>query len=298
MFLEQFNQLYDNGTSEALYSVDAQPAGLSQAEAHATVQKLSSSIDLHRLANIYFEQLKQKLHLDAMTIKFPMNSITIGDSSLSSNQKSMDLVNNHQTFATVYYTFRKSLNLRESTILNELHRYFKYPLNNAVEHYSLKQMALKDHLTSLGNRASFEEALHRQISACKRNSQTFGLLVIDMDKFKKVNDSYGHQEGDNVLMAMGDVLLHSIRDMDFAFRFGGDEFCCLLTDSDNRINSIIAKRIQQLMSKNTILNKHQISCSIGCTTYLEADTQKDLFNRADKALYLAKESGRSCFRAA
>lgn len=296
--MEQITQLYDNSTSETLFSVDAQPLGLSQQEAHAAVQKLSSSIDLHKLASIYFEQMKQKLNLDAITIRFPMDSLTIGESTRSSNQKTMDLVSNHSTFATIEYFFPKVLNLRETTILREFHRYFKYPLANALEHYSLKQMALKDHLTSLGNRASYEEALHRLISSSKRNPETFGLLVIDMDKFKKVNDTFGHHEGDKVLMAMGDVLMHSIRDTDFAFRFGGDEFCCLLPGSDNRINSIIAKRIQQLMAKNPILCKHLISCSIGSTTYQKTDTEKCLFSRADKALYDAKESGRSCFRAA
>ena len=297
-FLEQITQLYDTSASEALFSVDAHPPGLSQGEAHAVVQTLSSSIDLQKLAILYFEQLQQKLSLDAISIKFPMDSITIGESARSSNQKTMELLNNHRTFATIEYHFSQVLSLRETTILQEFHRYLKYPLANALQYYSLKQMALKDHLTSLGNRASYEEALHRLISAFNRTQESFGLLVIDMDKFKKVNDSYGHQEGDKVLMAMGEVLSHSIRDTDFAFRFGGDEFCCLLPNSDNRINSLIAQRIQQNMHKSPILGKHQISCSIGSTIYQSLDTGKCLFSRADKALYNAKESGRSCFRAA
>lgn len=296
--MEQITQLYDNSISETLFSVDAHPSGLTQVEAHSIVQTLSSSIDLQKLASLYFEQLKQKLTLDAITIKFPMDSITIGESAHSSNQKTMDLVSNHSSFATIEYFLPKVLSLRETTILREFHQYIKYPLANTLEHYSLKQMALKDHLTSLGNRASYEDALNRLISASKRNKESFGLLVIDMDKFKKVNDTFGHHEGDKVLKAMGDVLMHSTRDTDFAFRFGGDEFCCLLPGSNNRINSIIAKRIQQLMAKNPDLCKHQISCSIGCTTYQQRDTEKSLFSRADKALYNAKKSGRSCFRAA
>jgi len=296
--LEQITQLYDNSASDTLFTVDAQPPGLTQGEAHTIVQKLSSSIDLHTLANIYHQQLKQKLKLEAIKIKFPMDSLTIGESTRSSNQKTMDLVSNHNTFATIEYFFSNVLTMRETIILREFHRYFKHPLANALEYYSLKQMALKDHLTSLGNRASYEEAAHRLISLSKRNQQSFGLLVIDMDNFKKVNDTFGHHEGDRVLMAMADVLTHSIRDTDFAFRFGGDEFCCLLADSDNRINSLIGKRIQQLMAKNQILCKHHISCSIGSTTYQQIDTEKCLFSRADKALYDAKESGRSCIRAA
>lgn len=296
--MEQITRLYDNSTSDTLFTVDTQPPGLSQGEAHTVVQTLSSSIDLRKLASIYHNQLKQKLALDAIRIIFPMDSLTIGESSRSSNQKTMELISNHITFATVEYFFTNALSLRETNILREFHRYFKYPLANALEHYSLKQMALKDHLTSLGNRASYEEAAHRLVSLAKRKQEPFGLLVIDMDNFKKVNDTYGHHEGDKVLMAMSDVLTHSIRDTDFAFRFGGDEFCCLLAGSDNRINSLIGKRIQQLMAKNKILCKHLISCSIGSTTYQEMDTEKCLFSRADKALYDAKGSGRSCFRAA
>lgn len=296
--MDQITQLYDPTGTDHVFDLDAQQIGLSQSESHRILQQLTASLDLHKLASTYYTVLKSKLQLVSVTIKFESGSLTIGDSSSTGNVKTLDLVSQHSVFASISYSFTKLLTLKQSVSLNEIHQHFKHPLKNALEFYALKQMAMKDHLTSLGNRANYQETLQRMISQAKRCYETFGLLVIDLDRFKNVNDSYGHHEGDNVIMAMADVLRKSLRDTDYAFRFGGDEFCCLLPGSDNTINGAIAQRIQEEMLANTVLAKHNLSCSIGVTNYQTGDTEQSLFSRADTALYSAKQSGRSCFKAA
>lgn len=296
--MEQISQLYDDTINETLFTSSAAHVGMSQHESHSVMQQFASSIDLHKLASVYYNQLKSKLNIDAVTIKFPSGLITIGEANQNVTTKSMDQTLNRSVFATLEYSFSKVLSMRENAILSELHRLFKFPLNNALEHHTIKQLALRDHLTSLGNRANYQETLQRLISQAHRYGEGFGLLVIDMDKFKHINDLFGHHEGDKVLMAVADVLRNALRDTDYAFRFGGDEFCCLLPGSQTDYNFKIAQRIQQFMSKNSILSKHDVSCSIGSTVYLANDSEQDLFNRADRALYQAKNSGRACYKAA
>ncbi|WP_085949182.1 GGDEF domain-containing protein [Aliiglaciecola lipolytica] len=292
-------QLYDTALNDSnLFSTDPYKGGLSQHESHQVMQQLASSIDLHKLSSVFYRQLKAKLNLDALTINFSDGLVSLGEAASSNNIKTLDQVNQHTIFATLVYSFSKVLSLREAAILNELHRLFKYPLKNALEFHSIKQLALKDHLTSLGNRAHYQESVARLLSQAKRNGEGFGLLVIDMDKFKNINDTYGHQEGDKVLMATADVLRQSLRDTDYAFRFGGDEFCCLLPGGDSATNGLIAKRIQRLMTECSILAKHHISCSIGSAVYQFSDCENSIFNRADKALYIAKQNGKNCYNAA
>ncbi len=296
--MDQFLPLYDNTASQSFVNLEAPQSGLSQTETHAILQQLMSSIDLHKLASLYYGQLKQRLNLQALSIRFSTGCLTIGEMAQASNVKSLELMSQHQPIATLQYGFNGVLTLRESAILNELHRLAKYPLKHALEHLQIKQLAMKDHLTSLGNRANYEETVGRLISQFNRNGENFGLLVIDMDNFKQVNDKFGHQEGDNVLIAAAECLTQSLRDTDFAFRFGGDEFCCLLPTSNEDNNGMIAQRIQRQFSQHPLLVRHGVSCSIGCTVFGDKDSPNSLFERADQALYSAKQNGRSCCIAA
>ena len=294
--LEQL--IYDNTISEGFFNIDKPENGLTQDEINNLIQQLMSTIDLHKLSSLFFQNLQHKLNLTALKIQFPTGTLTLGDADKSCNIKTLDFSSQHRVFATLSYSFSRVLSMREANILQELHRYFKHPLKNALEHYSLKQLAMKDHLTSLGNRANYHETLRRLISQANRHGTDFGLLVIDMDNFKQVNDCCGHQEGDNVLIAMASVLEECLRETDFAFRFGGDEFCCLLPGSNEENNQVVAERIQLAMAKHSLLSKHAVSCSIGSANYQATDSQSSLFERADNALYCAKEAGRSCFIAA
>jgi diguanylate cyclase (GGDEF)-like protein len=290
--------IYDTTVTDSFFSLEQTESSLSQHEINLFMHQLMSSIDLHKLTSLFYQQLKNKLNLRAVKIKHHLGILTLGDADSSCNVKTIEYTHEHQSFATISYFFTGALSVRETSILQELHRHFKSPLCNALEFQKVKQMAMKDHLTSLGNRANYQETLHRLISNAKRHESAFGLLVIDMDKFKQVNDRYGHHEGDNVLVAMAEVLQQSLRDTDYAFRFGGDEFCCLLQRSNGFDNERVANRIQASMRKHPTLAKHAISCSIGSANYHLEDTEQSLFSRADQALYGAKNAGRSCFQAA
>ena len=162
----------------------------------------------------------------------------------------------------------------------------------------LQQMATKDVLTSLGNRAGFEQSMIRQLGWAQRHNDPFALLVIDLDNFKYVNDNYGHREGDKVLVHVASHLVNVLRDEDEPFRYGGDEFCCLLDCQTQQQLACAAQRIQHSVNSSGYLRGLGVSCSLGGAIFREGDTTGSLFDRADSALYRVKSSGKNSYHAA
>jgi PleD family two-component response regulator len=103
---------------------------------------------------------------------------------------------NDSPLAVMDYSFTQPLLPREWQILQQMHMNFCFPFKNALEHHKIKKFAMKDFLTSLGNRASYNETIVRMANHSHRRQQPFGLIILDIDNFKQVNDAYGHQEGD------------------------------------------------------------------------------------------------------
>jgi diguanylate cyclase (GGDEF)-like protein len=300
--LEQLNQLYDANVGEPYFSLEesnhVQRQGLTQSQLNKFILKLLTTIDLPKLTELYFQQLESSLPLSELKIQFENSRVKFGNPVKNTHQKTLNCMQMGSAVAVMDYSFKQPLSLRDWQILQQMHMNFCLPFKNALEHHKIKQFAMKDFLTSLGNRASYDETMVRLASQSQRRHQPFGLLVLDMDNFKQVNDVHGHQEGDKVLMACADTILHSLRESDFAFRFGGDEFCCLLPEADTQTNNLIAERIQRAIESHSLLQQHKISCSIGSATYQEDDSQIGIFSRADEALYAAKQAGKNCIRAA
>ncbi len=308
--MEQLNQLYGANVTEPYFSLEesnqghgqgldhGQKQGLTQSQLNKFILKLLTTIDLPKLTELYFQQLENTLPLSELKIQFEDNRVTLGQTVKNAHFKTLNCMQMDSAVAVMDYSFTQPLSLKNWQILQQMHINFCFPFKNALEHHKIKQFAMKDFLTSLGNRASYNEAMIRLASQSQRRHQPFGLLVLDMDNFKQVNDVHGHQEGDKVLIACANTILHSLRESDFAFRFGGDEFCCLLPDADNQINNLIAERIRMAIESHSLLQQHKISCSIGSATYQEDDSQIGIFSRADEALYAAKQAGKNCIRAA
>ncbi len=160
----------------------------------------------------------------------------------------------------------------------------------------LQKLSITDGLTSLYNRTKLNTILSEQLARFKRHNRPFCLLMIDVDYFKTINDKLGHIVGDRILVTVASVLLKSIRTIDYAARYGGDEFMVILTETDSSAATKTAERIRAEVSAACLAFKEQpvhITLSIGITQSRRADTMpNDLIARADAALYEAKESGR------
>ena len=182
----------------------------------------------------------------------------------------------------------KPISISNFKILTELHKLLIYPINNAIKYQEAVTLAMQDSLTSLGNRRYFDQQLKRAMHHANRQRSKVGLIVCDLDKFKKINDTFGHQLGDNVLKAFASALTDSIRDSDSLFRFGGDEFAVIVEDASEKSLIIIEQRINLALKANPLLVKYQVSCSLGYTFMNRADSADSFFERADTLLYRQK----------
>ncbi|WP_340677008.1 GGDEF domain-containing protein [Paraglaciecola sp.] len=295
--MEQLNPFYDEGISDNFYNLEQFNQGMSHTEINQLMHKLLSTIDLPRITEVFYQQLISRLQLKTLNLQFDDQAIVLGDWHEQIKLKTLSCVRNGQLAATLHYGFSRTLSAKDWLVLQQMHLYFSSPLKNALEHHKIKQFAMRDYLTSLGNRASYTESVGRLLSHVQRHDTPFGLLVLDLDNFKQVNDKLGHHEGDKVLVAFTQTLIHCMRESDFAFRFGGDEFCCLLPETSIETIQHIAQRISAAVTADDLLSKHQVTCSIGTTISQTQDSPNTLFSRADTALYKAKHNGRNCIYA-
>ena len=291
--MQQLNPFYDEAVSDNFFNLEQRNQGMSHTEINQLMHRLLSTIDLARLLDIYFQQLTSRLSLKSIKLQFDDQAMVLGNWPDNIKLKTLSCVRDGQIVATLHYGFTRTLSAKDWLVLQQMHLYFANPLKNALEHHKIKQFAMRDYLTNLGNRASYTDTVVRLLSHAQRHASPFALMVLDLDNFKQVNDKFGHHEGDKVLMTFAQTLVHCMRESDFAFRFGGDEFCCLLPDTTADTLLPITQRINTAVQLDNLLAKHQITCSIGTTVSQSHDAPAALFARADAALYQAKQHGRN-----
>ncbi|QOP45916.1 putative bifunctional diguanylate cyclase/phosphodiesterase [Sulfurimonas paralvinellae] len=167
------------------------------------------------------------------------------------------------------------------------------------EQRELFNISTKDPLSGLYNRLSLMEKINWLISKGKRSNAQFALLFLDLDNFKNINDSRGHEFGDEVLQHVAKVLLSSVRDNDIVSRIGGDEFVIVLPDlQDNEAILEVIHRIQELLNKPIVIDnyKYNVTCSIGITIYpKDGQDVTALLKNADIAMYKSKDLGKNNF---
>lgn len=155
----------------------------------------------------------------------------------------------------------------------------------------------RDPLTRALNRRFLPSVLGREISLAKKANTPLSVLMVDIDHFKGINDNHGHAVGDAVLRHTAELLLNTVRDSDFVFRYGGEEFLIVLVETDRRQASAIAERIRQLLAGQDVAMKDgavlSVTASIGVATHEGHPDYEYLIDAADKALYRAKNDGRN-----
>ena len=168
---------------------------------------------------------------------------------------------------------------------------------NARFHAEIERLAITDGLTGLFNHRHFQERLSQEFSRIDRFSEPLSVLIIDIDHFKKINDTYGHPVGDAVLKGVADKIRKTIRNIDISARYGGEEFAVILIGTDERGAMNMAERLRKAVMNKTFSadkNTFNVTISIGISTYTKGIKRKEeLIEKADKALYQAKRGGRN-----
>jgi diguanylate cyclase (GGDEF)-like protein len=150
-----------------------------------------------------------------------------------------------------------------------------------------------DPLTQLYNRRYFQEIFAQNISMAERHGTPVCIILCDIDHFKSVNDTYGHDAGDLVLTEFSELIRESCRKEDIPVRFGGEEFVILLQNSDGKAGQMAAEKLRKMLEEKTILADRTITASFGVAEFFPGNTAAVVIKHADASLYKSKESGRN-----
>jgi diguanylate cyclase (GGDEF)-like protein len=256
---------------------------------------LQTTLDLTQVLELFFEEVQQTLSV--ASLKYindeSQNNIDLGERQRHSCR--YKLITQRDNLGELVFTRIERFSEEELQTLETLLGSLVCPIRNALMYQQAIDIAMKDPLTGAGNRLSMEATLGREIGLAARHQLPLSILVVDIDHFKNVNDTYGHAKGDIILKNVARELMDSCRDTDATFRFGGEEFVVVLNRTDRKGAHISAERVRQQIAN---MNKHYndqdvaVTVSIGISSLQPKDSINSLFERADKALYEAKRQGR------
>lgn len=285
-----------NGKSEAIKT----PVIIKPDQVDAVVSQLPTQLQttliLEELLGLFEKHLRQVMHFDSFHYHHQAMNCHFDNADQRHHRCNYTLDLNGQHLGELSLTRRHKFSDAQISLLEELLCLLVYPLRNCLLYRQALQSALHDELTGLGNRAAYDKSLQREIELAQRQNTPLSLIILDIDNFKHINDNYGHSSGDQALRALSSTITQSMRRSDMAFRFGGEEFVLVLSNTDVSAAGIVAERLRLAVAENHCTDNaktFRFTISVGVAE-LEADEQAyHLFERADMALYQAKQTGRN-----
>lgn len=157
----------------------------------------------------------------------------------------------------------------------------------------LERISITDSLTQAYNRTKYQEVMKAEIERIKRYGRPLSLVMFDIDHFKKINDTYGHDVGDSVLKTLARIVQNKSREIDCLIRWGGEEFIIIAPETDSRGAAVMAEKIRKAVESHKFDTAGKVTVSFGVTEMKREDTEDSLIKRADQAMYTAKEKGRN-----
>lgn len=259
-------------------------------------EKLFKTLDVKVLIDLFFAEIQTDIPHDSIGYSNTKLGISLSLGKVSRHRMEYNIVLAGQALGDIVVTRARLFTSREVTLMENLMCSLVYPLRNASMYQLAMMSAFQDPLTGINNRTSLEKSLPREVNLAQRHGTPLTLLVVDVDHFKHINDTHGHQVGDAVLRDLTNVFSESVRTTDLVFRYGGDEFVIALNNTDIAGARDVAERIRSGVEKcqfNVGNVRLVLSTSIGMTELNGRDTLESAFRRADEALLLAKREGRN-----
>jgi len=237
-------------------------------------------------------ELNIQTHILDQEVKFNNLRLTI---VFRNSQNQWLIEHMHISFPTEAHEDDESYPIKEleerNKVLKKLVDKRTKELNEAIREISV--LATTDKLTGLFNRLKIEEYLENELQRTKRYNHQFSVILIDIDYFKNINDTYGHLVGDQVLVDFGEILKKRIRQTDIVGRWGGEEFLVVCPETSLNESTNLAESIRQAIENSKFNTIDKLTASFGIANYLENDTIDSIVKRADDALYQAKKNGRN-----
>ncbi len=272
-----------------------QPISLAELQRQLSLQ-LQTSLEAERILDLFFREVQRLIPLDALTYLHQGSDLRLEFGKRASHSAGYRLSHDSEYLGEL--TFRRNQRFSDHDLaqLESLLASLMFPLRNALLYRRAIQNALRDPLTDTGNRIAMDQVLQREVDMARRHLQPLSLLMLDLDHFKRINDTYGHSTGDEVLKAVATTLKEQLRNVDMVFRFGGEEFLVLLSNTSREAAEMIGERLRKAVFQLQFLvqgHPIELSISLGCASLLPGESVDSLLRRADNALYAAKRSGRN-----
>ena len=271
------------------------PVSLAQLRQQLSL-RLQTSLEAERILELFYSEVQRLVPLSSLSYQLASCDLRLELGERANHSAGYRL--NHDGEFLGELTFRRNVRFSEDELgqLESLLASLLFPLRNALLYRAAVQSALRDPLTETGNRIAMQQTLKREVDIARRTLEPLSVLMVDIDHFKRINDTHGHLIGDQALKAVASALKESLRNVDMVFRFGGEEFMVLLSNTNREAASMVGERlrmavlgIQYLVENRAI----ELSVSLGCATLLPGESMESLLRRADNALYVSKRDGRN-----
>lgn len=256
---------------------------------------LQTTLDLGELINLFMRELQAHVEFDGLRYQHASQGLDLEKGGRARHSLSYKLSVSEQNLGELtFYRSRMFRNPEIATLENMLAALF-YPLRNTLEYRRVLMMSLTDPLTGANNRAAMDMVLKREVQLSQRTKTPLAIILLDIDHFKTVNDTYGHPAGDVCLQAVAACIQETIRGSDLFFRCGGEEFLVLLSLTEPPGATHLAERIRESIARLSLpaVGDHHLTASLGVANLLGQDTVQSLYARADSGLYAAKKAGRN-----
>ena len=265
------------------------PASLSQLRQQMGLQ-------LQTILGLFFREVQRLVPLDALHYRHEPSELRLELGQRGHHSVSYSLSHQGEHLGELVFRRNQRFSEQEQANLEALLVPLLFPMRNALLYRAATQSALRDPLTGTGNRIAMDQTLEREIHMARRHQQPLSLLMLDIDHFKRVNDSHGHAAGDQILKAVATSIKNQLRNVDMVFRFGGEEFLILLSNTSREAAAMVGERLRyssQMADYQVEGKQIELTVSLGCSTLLPAESADSLLRRADSALYVAKREGRN-----
>jgi len=277
-----------NNSFEAAKAVNLQHYDISSA--------LQTSLQFNELVAIFSKKIEHLLPHSAYVYSNPEFGLEIKHGVFTQHYCNYALKVENQQLGELKLTRHYRFSEGDLKLLESLLCCLIYPLKNATLYHQALKMAYTDPLTQTNNRASFDDSVKREMSLATRGDKPLSVIFLDIDHFKSINDHYGHACGDVALASVAKWIKENLRSSDLVFRFGGEEFVILLSDTDRDGAKLLAERIRASIEQHTLaydMNVIKITASLGVSSLQVGDNLDSFVNRADEAMYQAKRNGRN-----
>lgn len=265
-------------------------------ECHDLLGLLQTTLITDRLVPLFFDLISPHLQLDGYEYNYQRLGIHLNGGRNARYQVKYNLLLEGVSLGE-FRSKRKWPYAEHELLKLELFlATLLYPLHNTLLYHQALCDAHTDALTGVGNRASFQGGLLREWKAARRQFSPLSLIAVDVDFFKRVNDTYGHPCGDEVLKTVALCVKESTRGSDLVYRYGGEEFMALLSGTAIDGAMLLAERMRQRMETTACVTEHgdlNVTISVGVATLVAGESETSLLSRADQALYRAKHEGRN-----